>query len=253
MSLDLDMDVGYVRSVIEGNEPYSILKRGVSSVADFYIAKDSESFLDSLVEKYDLQFGLRVSHHPEITFSPFADGKKTVMVLRDKGLIVPPYIEEIIFYGKTTAKLSKERCDIFKVGDDPNAGGKVREYAERLQLPIETILERWDFSLFSNPQEIQDNLRQAIEEECPHSELKRFVGYNTDKAEVAYKLTNNLGVVKNLFGDNEWRENAVGYAKALMDAVIQGIEKEKDKNIEIQKEFLDKVLALFSYYRERFV
>lgn len=261
MSLDLNMDVGYVISLIydrsnkiKNSDLSTALRRGISAVADYFIAKDSELILDDLVERYDIEFKLRAAFEPQITFNPSADGGKIAIALREKGIIVPQYVEEIVFCGKTLPDLPKGRYKIFNVHDDPNIGEKSAEYARKLQLPIKTIIKRWDFSVFEDGEDIRDYLIQAINEECPDPWFKeRGAEYNCIVADITYEKMNNEGVVKNLFGDEKWRKNAKGYAKALIDEVIEELKNKKAGNIEIQKEFLDKMLALFFYYKEMFV
>ena len=266
MSLSqLELDISYARNLtydasgkVNNSNLAKILTRGVSAAVDISVARDGENFLDSLVERYGLEFGIKAAwNRANITFHPIVDGRKTAETLRAKGVILPEYVGEIILCGKTTVDVPAEKFQIFYVGDDPNIGGDVIRrghvsyFADKLQLPIEYLLRKWDFSLFVNPEKIREKLQQALTTKFSDPNLPQLakkISYNANAAEEAFEMMGTEGVVKNLFGDEWWRANAEGYGRALLNAVLEALKVQKSEGALEQKEFLEKLNLLLSYY-----
>lgn len=265
---DFELGVSYARDLtfdIDGRVNNSglanSLRRGISGVADFFIANDFPMALDRLVSKYGIDFSIVPSIRPDITFHPTVDGGKTADALREKGIVVPKYIEDIVLCGKIREDLPAGRFTIFDVGDDLNAAfyydssddarKELPTYRKKLTLPITYIVERWNFNQFERPGEIQEKLRQSLLTQSSDPIEAMYASYNASLAYEAYRLMNTQGVVKNLFGDNEWRENAIGYGRALLKAAMKSLEKQIAKGVENEKEFVERLNRLFVYYLQR--
>lgn len=264
MQSNFEMDTEYVKNLIdlryengkykgESIELYKLLHRGVGAVFDYVIAKDVESCLDSLVEKYGLQVELDLSlvPPPSLTFFMHADTKKTLNIINKKW-DVPEYIKKNI-HEFETSEPTKGIYRIFGIGDDVQIGKKdLVPLKYKLIIPIEDVLNEWDITIFAKHEKIKEYLTNSLEvlRRSPEGMKDKFGAFLTDSA---CELMNTEGIVKNTFGNSRWRESAIAYAKKLMDLVIENTKKKKRKNIEDQKEFLDKILALFSYYREKFI
>lgn len=256
-----DMDVPYVRSltyeadgrVNNGTLAY-ILTRGIGGVVDSITAKDAERNLGGLVDKYGIDFRIHASIQPRIVFSSSVEGKKTAEALREKGIYVPKYVEDVILCGQILREIPPERFQIFD-DDDQNAGGKVPHFAQKLKLPIEYILEKWDFDLFGNPA-IKEKLRQALnhapqDADLANTDIGRRIRYDWESANEAFGLMGTNGVVKNLLGDFGWRTDAMDYGRALLNATIQALERERTKGMDNQREFTQKLYNLFLFYMTR--
>lgn len=257
-----DMNVPYVRSLtyeasgkVNNSTLAHILTRGIGGAADFIIASDAERNLGVLVHKYGIDLRVHAEAASRIGFSSLADGRKTAETLRETGIYIPKYVEDVILCGQILEQISPERFQIFDVDDDPNAGGQVPHFTKKLKLPIEYIVERWNFDLFDNPA-IREKLREALNRKPQNVELAKFnlgrrVQYDWELADEAFAAMDTKGIVKNLFGDPVWRVDAMDYGRALLNATIQALERQRAKSTEHQTEFIQKLYALFLSYMSR--
>lgn len=215
---------------------------------DYFVAKDSERFLDALVEKYGIEFQLSAGLRRRISLIASVDGKKTAQALKEKEIEIPKYLEEIVFSGKTSMNLPQGRLYIFDA-DDCNVGGDVPSLLKKLSLPIAYLLGKWDFSQFEKSEEIKKKLELSRETKPMELYESKFVDYNTKLANESFAMMDTKGIVKNLFGDPEWRGHAISYGPTLLNAVIKKIEIEKAKGVKENIELIDKLTLLLLDYQ----
>lgn len=238
-----------------------LLLRGISGVVNSVVANDSEAFLERLVENAHIDFRIEAYADRSITFYGSVDGAKAAQVLAQNRIEVPDYVKEIVLsgglaqarYPYSTGTIPKHRFPIFNVGEDINAGELVSGYISMLRLPLDYVLRHWDFNQFEHAPDIRRKLAQAGLQwnESDGKFLLPVYVTNLVTISEALRMISTEEAVRVLFGDESWRNLAIRYGNALLEAALHDISDEKERLQGEQRDFIEKMGLLFRHYKAR--
>lgn len=260
-----------------------LLGKVVSAVAGIAVA--SERSIDRLLDDFDLRMPLNPSPlFAGFTFEASINKESFLDSLREQGFPIPDYLVKNITGNLVKGTILDRRVRILELADDYNVHRSLPLHYDRdndgelhgcvedvstledlaktnhsamdeslhgIRLLLSDILLHWDFSKFEEGELIRNYLQEAISQPLPDSPLKNYVkfrsNYNFPSAQRAFSVSDNSGIVHNVFSNEEWRKSALLYSGALLHESLVRMERLEQA---FTSQVLAPVVALLSKYQE---